>query len=326
MSMTTEQRKIRVGVIGTGAIAQIAHFPVLASMPDVEIAAVYSRTYQNAERAAARFGAKKACKTFDEFLDTELDCAILLTPKTVRREYLLPLLEHKLDVLCEKPLAMTLDECALLTDAAVKSGRILMVAFNRRFAPCNTRALAAFGNRRPHLVIANKSREFKEFRGTLENAIHMVDLLRHILGECESVEARALFADPFYEDACTALLGFKDGGIGLLVASREAGQWREHVEMYGGGITAISDNLDSYRVIYPDREEGQTMTPLNKGWCTVVHRLGFEDCIKHFFHCVKTREKPLTNAEDAYRTHELMDKILRAAGLPDLSRDWGSSK
>ncbi|MBC7261541.1 MAG: Gfo/Idh/MocA family oxidoreductase, partial [Chloroflexi bacterium] len=286
----------------------------------------YSRTYQNAERAAARFGAKKACKTFAEFLDTELDCAVLLTPKTVRKEYLLPLLEHKLDVLCEKPLAMTLDECALLADAAVKSGRILMVAFNRRFAPCNVRALAAFGNKRPHLVIANKSREFKEFRGTLENAIHMVDLLRHILGECETVEARALFTDPFYEDACTALLGFKEGGIGLLVASREAGQWREHVEMYGGGITAISDNLDSYKVIYPDHEEGQTMTPLNKGWCTVVHRLGFEDCIKHFFHCVKTREKPLTNAEDAYKTHELMDRILRAAGLPDLSKDWGSSK
>lgn len=324
--MMTEQRKIRVGVIGTGSIAQIAHFPVLAAMPEVEITAVYSRTYQNAERAATRFGAKKACKTFDEFLDTELDCAILLTPKTVRKEYLLLLLEHKLDVLCEKPLAMTLDECALLTDAAAKSGRLLMVAFNRRFAPCNARALAAFGNKRPHLVIANKSREFKEFRGTLENAIHMVDLLRHILGECEAVEARALFTDPFYEDACTALLGFKEGGIGVLVASREAGQWREHVEMYGGGITAISDNLDSYKVIYPDREEGQTMTPLNKGWCTVVHRLGFEDCIKHFFHCVQTREKPLTSAEDAYKTHELMDRILRAAGLPDLSKDWGSAK
>jgi virulence factor len=322
----TERNRTKVGVIGTGAIAQVAHFPILASMPDVEISAVYSRTFQNAERAASRFGAKKACKTFDEFLNTDLDCAVLLTPKTIRTEYLLPLLDRKLDVLCEKPLAMTLRECALLADVSAKSGQLVMVAFNRRFAPCNTRALAAFGDRRPHMVIANKSREFKEFRATLENSIHMVDLLRHILGECDSVEARSVFSDPFYEDLCTAQLGFQNGGVGLLAASREAGQWREHIEMYGGGITAISDNLDSYRVIYPDREEGQTMTPLNKGWCTVVHRLGFEDCVKHFFHCVTTREEPLTSAEDSYKTHELMDRILRAAGLPDLSSDWSDSQ
>ena len=199
-----------------------------------------------------------------------------------------------------------------------------MVAFNRRFAPANLRALEAFGGARPHMVIANKSREFKEYRGTLENAIHMVDLLRHILGECETVEARASFTDPYREDMCTALIGFEGGRTGLLAASREAGQWREHIEMYGGGITAISDNLDSWKAIYPDREEGQTMTPLHQGWCTVVNRLGFESCIRHFFHCVKTRETPLTSAEDAFRTHALMDRILRAAGLPDLSRDWGS--
>jgi virulence factor len=315
-------KKIRVGVVGTGAIAHIAHFPVLASLPDVEISAIYSRRFEKAQQAALQYGGKKACESFDEFLDTELDCAVVLTPKTVRREYLIPLLDKKLDILCEKPLSSTLAECEYLADASVKSGQIVMVAFNRRFAPCNARALAAFGNQRPHMVIANKSREYKEFRGTLENAIHMVDLLRHILGECDGVEARAKFTDPFHEDLCTALLSFEGGATGLLAASREAGQWREHIEMYGGGITAISDNLDSYRVIYPDREEGQTMTPLRQGWCTVVERLGFEGCIKHFMDCVRTRQKPLTSAEDSYKTHLLMDRILRAAGLPDMSKDW----
>lgn len=317
-----KDRQLKVGVIGTGSIAQIAHFPVLATLPDVEISAIYSRTYENALSSARRFGAKKACRSFDEFLNENLDCAVLLTPKTVRLEYLPELLEKKLDVLCEKPLAMTLNECDYLANEAAKSGQILMVAFNRRFAPANVRALRAFGDHRPHMVIANKSREYKEFRGTLENAIHMVDLLRYALGECVEVSSRAIYSDPMFEDACSALLGFKDGGIGLLAASRESGQWREHVELYGGGVTAISDNLDTCKIIYPDKEEAYSFTPLNKGWCTVVNRLGFEDCIKHFVHCVKTREKPLTDAEDAFKTHILMDKILRSAGLPDLSKDW----
>ncbi len=319
-------QKIRVGVIGAGAIAKIAHFPVLASMQEVEISAVYSRTFEHAQSCATRFGAVKACETFAEFLETDMDCAILLTPKTIRMQYLIPLLDRKLDVLCEKPLAMTLQECEILANASEKSGQKVMVAFNRRFAPANMRALEAFGGERPHMVIANKSREFKEFRGTLENAIHMVDLLRHIMGECDYVQAHASFTDPFFEDSCTALLGFKGGGSGLLAASREAGQWREQVEMYGQGRTAISDNLDSWRVIYADHEEGQTMTPLHQGWCTVVNRLGFENCIQHFFHCVKSRETPLTSAQDAFKTHELMDRILRSAGLPDLSKEWENKR
>jgi virulence factor len=291
-------------------------------MPDVEISAIYSRRYEKALEAKARYGAVKACETFEEFLNTDLDCAVLLTPKTVRKQYLVPMLDRKLDVLCEKPLATTLQECDYLADVSAKSGQIVMVAFNRRFAPCNKNAIAAFEGKKPHLVIANKAREFKEYRGTLENAIHMVDLMRYILGECDKVEAQARFSDPFYEALCTAQLSFAGGGIGLLAASREAGQWREHVELFGGGISAVSDNLDSYRIIYPDREVGQTMTPMRNGWCTVVERLGFKNCIEHFFHCVRTREKPLTCAEDAFQTHELMNRILQAAGLPDLSKDW----
>lgn len=313
------EKVLRVGVVGAGAIAQIAHLPVLAAMPDVHISAIYSRTFEKAKRAAEQFGAEKACRTFGEFLNTNLDCAVLLTPKNVRQEYLPQLIDRKLDVLCEKPLAMTLRECDSLANMAVKSSQLLMVAFNRRFAPANQQAIAAFGGGHPHMMIANKSREFKEYRGTLENAIHMVDLLRHVMGECVEVSAKASFTNPMYEDACSALLGFEGGGMGLLAASRESGQWREQVEIYGGGITAISDNLDSCKIIYPEHEENYSFTPLNKGWCTVVKRLGFEGCMRHFLHCVRTREVPLTSAEDAYRTHELMDRILRVAGLPDLS-------
>ncbi len=315
-------KKIRVGVIGTGAIANVAHFPVLTSLPEVELAGVLSAHYEKAELAAARYGVQRACRSLEEFLSLGLDCAFLLTPKTVRSEYLSPLLESGLDIFCEKPLSTSLRECASIAEAAAKSGSVVMVGFNRRFAPCNQRMIAAFGGKRPQVVNAVKCREFKEFRGTLENAIHMVDLLRYMLGECCGVEAQARFTDPFYEDLCTAQLYFEEGGVGMLTASRESGQWREHVEAYGGGITALSEDLDSCRIICADHEEGVTMTPLHKGWCDTVERIGFRNCIEHFIHCVRTRETPLTNVEDAFKTHELMDRILRTAGLPDLQTEY----
>jgi virulence factor len=315
-------RKIRVGVIGTGAIAKVAHFPSLASMDDVEIRAVLSANYANAEAAARRFGATAAVRDLPAFLAQDLDCAVLLTPKTVRREYLGPLLDAGLDVLVEKPLATTLSECAALADASAKSGRIVMVAFNRRFSPVNQRGIAAFGDQKPEYMLAQKNREFREYRGTLENAIHMVDMLRYVLGEAVKVDAQARWEDPFQESLCTAQIAFDSGAIGLLGASRSAGQWFERIELYGGNKTVIMESPDRYRVIYPDHEEGQTMTPLNKGWANLIDTIGFRPCIRHFIDAVKTRSKPLTSAEDAYKTHELMDRILRAAGLPDMSKDW----
>lgn len=320
------EKKIRVGVIGTGAIAHVAHFPTLASLPEVEIAAIYSQFYKDSLAAQRQYGATKACETFEEFLKQDLDAAVLLTPKTVRKQYLIPLMEAKLDILCEKPLAMTLKECEYLADYSVKSGNLVMVAFNRRFAPVYQRGYAAFEGQRPEYVLAEKCREFKEFRGTLENAIHMVDLLRHLLGECTKVQAQARFTNPFYEDLCTAMLSFECGSVGMIGASRNAGQWLERVEMYGGNKTVICETPHTYKVIYSDKEVGQSMTPLAKGWAEVIDILGFRPCIKHFIHCVQTREKPLTCAEDAFKTHKLMDEILRTAGLPDLSKDWSDKQ
>ena len=219
-----EREKIRIGIIGTGAIAHVAYFPSLISMDDVEIEAVLSKHFENAEVASRQCGAKKAVHDLSEFLDQGLNAAILLTPKTVRSEYLIPLVEAGLDVLVEKPLAMSLKECSDLAEFSAKSGRIVMVAFNRRFSPVNQGGIEAFGGM-PEYVLAQKNREFIEFRGTLENAIHMVDMLRYILGEATDVQAQARWKNPFREYLCTAQISFQNGSVGLLGASRNAGQW-----------------------------------------------------------------------------------------------------
>ena len=317
-----EQNKIKVGVIGAGAIAYVAHFPSLASMDDVEMRAVLSGHFEKAQSAARQFGVTNAVHDLDEFLRQDLDCAVLLTPKTVRKEYLLPLLDAGLDVLVEKPLATTISECANLAELSAKSGRIVMVAFNRRFSPVNKGGIEAFGGIRPEYVLAQKNREFKEYRGTLENAIHMVDMLRFILGEPVKVEAQARWSDPFKEDLCTAQISFECGSVGLLGASRSAGQWFERIEMYGANKSVIMESPERYTVIYPDHEESKHMTPLHKGWANLIDMIGFRPCVRHFIDCVKTRSTPLTNAEDAYKTHRLMDAILKSAGLPDMSREW----
>ncbi len=317
------EKKIRVGIIGTGSIAHAAHFPAFGAMEDVEIVGVLGSSREKSEAAARRRGIPCAAENLNELLRLDLDAAVLLTPKTVRKEYLGPLLNANLDVLVEKPLASTMKECEELADISVKSGQIVMVAFNRRYAPVNQKGIAEFAGKAPHLMVASKSREFKEYRATLENAIHMVDMMRYVMGECISVKAEARWGnDPFFEDLCAAQLIFENGGIGMLNASREAGQWYERIELFGGNKTVIMESPDRLTVIKPDHEEVYNSTPLHKGWANYVECIGFQACDRHFIDCVKSRQKPLTSAEDAFKTHELMNRILVSAGLPDLTKEW----
>ena len=315
-------KKIKIGIIGAGAIAHAAHFPSFSSFEDVELTALLDSKPEQAEAAARKYGIKKVVGNLDEFLQQDLNAAVLLTPKTVREEYLIPILDAKLDVLVEKPLASTLRECDYLANASAKSGQIVMVAFNRRYSTVNQIGIKEFADKKPHFVLASKSREFKEYRATLENSIHMVDMLRYILGECVEVSAKAKWTDPFYEDLCTAQLVFENGSIGLLAASREAGQWYERIEMFGDNKTVILESPDRATIIRPDYEEVRNMTPLCKGWSNYLDTIGFRGCCRHFVDCVISREKPLTNAEDAYKTMELMNRILQLAGLPDLTKDY----
>lgn len=317
------QKKLRIGIVGAGSIAKSAHFPTLTSFPDVEIAAVYSRDYDKTVETCKQFGCEKVVvHSFDELMDQGLDAAVLLTPKTVRKEYLIPMLDAKLDVLVEKPLASTMAECEMLADASKNSGQIVMVAFNRRYSPVFQRGMAEFKDKAPHYVLAHKCREFKEYRATLENSIHMVDMLRYILGECAEVTARASYTDPFYEDLCTAQLVFENGSQALLGASREAGQWYERVEMFGDGKTVIVESPDRLTIVRHEYEEVRNSTPLAKGWANYLDTIGFRPCDRHFIDCCRTREKPLTSAEDALKSMQLMNRILQSAGLPDMTKDW----
>ena len=320
-------RKIRVGIIGAGAIADIAHLPSLKANQDVEMVAVLTQTAESAEEAVRKYGIKQAVHSLDQMLQTGVDCVFVLTPKTVRKEYLVPLMEAGVDIFCEKPLAMTLAECEMLADFSAKTSSIVMVGFNRRYAPVYRKAKAAFGDRTPEFVYAEKNREFVEYRGTMENAIHMIDLLRYMCGEPVKVEAQArYYQDAFQEHLCTAQISFDSGAIGLLGASRSAGQWVERMELYGYGLSVFAETPDSIRIVDNEKETVQTMTPLAQGWARVEDKLGFKPCVDHFIECVQTRQKPLTCAEDAFKTHKLLHEILVAAGLPDMSVNWEDKK
>ena len=314
-------KKLKVAVIGVGSIAQIAELPALARIPGVEITAAVARHQESIDRVMARYPIKKGYLSFESFIKEadQIDCGFVLTPKDVHPDHVIPLLDKGIDVFCEKPLSTSIRKATEMVEVAEMNNRILMVGFNRRYAPVYVKAKEVFKNNPPEACFAEKNRPQTEYRASLENAIHMVDLMRWYCGEIEEISSHAIFQDPYYETTLSVSIKFANRkSLGLLLANRSAGQWYEKIELYGNGMTVIADAPDLVKIIDNEKESVIKMTPLAMGWARVEDKMGFQQEVEHFIDCVRNRKEPITSGRDALKTHILMDQILRKAGLPAL--------
>jgi virulence factor len=311
-------KKFRVGLVGCGSIAENAHLPILTAMENVELVGVVAKHITSARFAKDRYAIGHAVEDVGRLIDLGLDCAFVLSPKELHCEHSIALLQAGVDVFCEKPMGCSLTEMERMVEASEKSGKALMIGFNRRYAPTYRLAKEAYGPLSPDVIIAQKNRPASEYRATLENAIHMVDLLRYFCGECDQVQAIAKFTDPYYETLTTAQLRFENGTVGMLVADRASGQWTETFQMHGHNKSVIVDCPDTVTVVDHQESHTRNMTPLAMGWAQVADKMGFRAEDEHFLTCLETKSEMLTNAADSFKTHELMHRILKTAGLPDL--------
>ena len=320
--------RTRVGVIGAGNIATIAQLPTLAKRDDVELAALVSRR-SDPGPLQRRWGFRAAYGTVEDMLSAQdLDVVFVLTPRSEHAHAVEACLRRDVDVFCEKPLAPSAEEAEHLADLADERGRILMIDFNRRYAPVYVAGRETFGSAGATFCVAQKNRPGSEYRATFENAIHMVDLLRwYCGGQPVEVTAHTAGDDPWQEDGTAALIRFDTGNTGVLMAARTAGAWNEKLDAYGGGRSAEVLAPESVSITVDGATRIRNLSSEAFGWATATETLGFAAAVHHFLARVADRRPPLTNGRDAIATQKLLDRILQAAGLPtheQLGRQWAS--
>ena len=126
--------RVRFGVIGAGAIAQLAHLPVLSKMRGAELVALCDNDGPKARALADRFGVPDVFTDIDELLEfDELDAVVVATPNHLHEPHVLSALAAGLDVLCERPLALGAKGVERILAAAQRAGRKVIVANNHRF-------------------------------------------------------------------------------------------------------------------------------------------------------------------------------------------------
>ncbi len=129
-------QKVRIGIIGSGGIAQGCHMPGYASISDqCEMVAVCDDNPDTAREAAEKFSVPKTYSDYRELLkDPEIDAVSVATPNKFHLEPTLLALAAGKHVLCEKPLAMNAGEARQMCRAARESKKILQVALQQRFS------------------------------------------------------------------------------------------------------------------------------------------------------------------------------------------------
>src|SRR5690349_4467430 len=98
----------RIGIVGAGAIAQLAHLPVLSKMRGVTITAIADNDRNKARALADRFGIPDALTDIEDLFELDaVDAVVIATPNHLHEPHVMSALAAGVDVLCERPLALT---------------------------------------------------------------------------------------------------------------------------------------------------------------------------------------------------------------------------
>ncbi len=256
-------RRLDVAVIGCGDIAVSQHLPALERDRRFRVVAVTDTVRERAVQAASRFAVGQAVDDVEQALALEPDAVVVATPPHVTPAIAGQALASGAHVLCEKPVAVSLDEADRLVELVEATGLVLQVGFKNRFSPLvqGLRRLVRDGRLGEPLLIrigafdeayrpadelhTERIHSFlTEGPPVVHDGAHWVDLLNWLLGPPVAVSAtahrsQASFPAPNYH--CAAI-EYGDGSLAKL----EVGWWFPHllageVHVYGpGGVAELS--------------------------------------------------------------------------------------
>ena len=128
--------KTKVAVLGAGFIANIHLESYTRFVHDAEVVAIYGRTVERAQALAREYGVPKVYDDIEQLLtENDVDVVDICLPNYLHHDACMKAAEHGKHVICEKPLAMNLEEADEMIHACESRGLKLMYAEELCFAP-----------------------------------------------------------------------------------------------------------------------------------------------------------------------------------------------
>lgn len=273
---------VRLGVLGAGKFADATLLPAIKKAGGIDLVGIASPGGLHARHAAAKFGFAFATSADADVLkDRRINTIAVLTRHDSHADLVIQALKADKHVFVEKPLGITADQLAAIErQLRRRNGRLLMVGFNRRFAPL-AQAMSAFFAGRLEALHAH----YRINAGFLPldhwaqdpalggrivgEACHFVDLITFLVGAPPvRVSAHALpDGGKYREDNVSMSFEFPDGSVGVVdyLSNGDSSLAKERLDVFCGGKVA---QLDDFRRL-ETRQAGvrkQTRAAQDKGW------------------------------------------------------------
>jgi predicted dehydrogenase/threonine dehydrogenase-like Zn-dependent dehydrogenase len=270
---------VRLGVLGAGNFATAVLLPALSNLPRLEKVCIASASGMSAQHAASRFGFARSSSAEDEVIHDEgINTLAILTRHHLHARQVIAALRAGKNVFCEKPLALNETELQEIEQALAESAQngpapMLMVGFNRRFAPfaqrmqsflsARSEPLAAHYRVNAGYIPLNHWVHDPALGGgrLIGEGCHFIDFLTYLVGlPPVSVSAVGLPDGGRYrEDNLSLTFTFPDGSIGSLsyLANGDKAFAKERVEVFCAGSVAVLDDFRSLELVRQGRRQVQ---------------------------------------------------------------------
>ena len=233
-------KNYKLAIIGCGKVAHL-HAKAIVNLPNAELVAVWSRTWISAEKFAKEYGVKPYDDISVMIRENNVDLVIVCNPHPFHRDVTVEAARAGANVLVEKPLASTLEDCDVMIEECRNAGvRLGVISQRRWYAPVQRihKAIEDGKIGTPALGTINmlgwRDKPYYDsdaWRGTWEmegggvlvnQAPHQLDILLWFMGEVDEVYGLWRNLNHPYievEDTAVAIVKFKNGAIGNIIVS-----------------------------------------------------------------------------------------------------------
>jgi myo-inositol 2-dehydrogenase/D-chiro-inositol 1-dehydrogenase len=336
--------KVKVGIIGSQFQGDI-HAVSFQIMPDeAEVVAVASPTPGNAAELAKRYGIPRVFLDYREMLrEPDIEMVTITAPNHLHAEMTVDIANAGKHVVCEKPLAMTLEEADLMIATCKRRGVLLMYAEELLFTPKYVKAKemadqGAFG--KLHMVKQSEKHsgphspwfwdvERSGGGALMDLGCHGIAFCHWFLGRPQIKSVYAQLGTYVHrdktlgDDEAVCILEFEGGALGVVENSWcRRGGMDDRVEIFGeGGATYANLHMGNALPTYSERGYGYAVekAPSTTGWSYPVFEelwnYGTPQEMRHFARCVRGKEEPQSTGDDGRVVLEAVCAAYASAGL-----------
>jgi predicted dehydrogenase/threonine dehydrogenase-like Zn-dependent dehydrogenase len=257
---------VRLGVLGAGNFATAVMLPALNRVRGLECIAIATASGLSGRHAATRYGFRYTTTEEKKILqDEEINTLAILTRHHLHARQVIAGLQAGKHVFCEKPLATDKDQLIEIVQMLKDAPGLLMVGFNRRFAPMSSKLLEFLSSRREPLAM-----HYRVNAGFLPpdhwlhdpeqgggriigEACHFIDFLTFLANSTPlQVKTIGLPEDGrSYEDNVMITITFADGSIGSITYLSNGDRTfpKERLEVFCGGRVAVLDDFRALEMV-----------------------------------------------------------------------------